>query len=57
VIYFDADDNVTGGVHRRDFIIDGCSGDFFGDIRCVDAVGAPLCGDVAVGPLSLPYAD
>jgi hypothetical protein len=55
--YFDDGGEVRGGVHREHFIIDGCSGNFFGDIRCKDPVGAPLCGEVEAAPILLPYAD
>jgi hypothetical protein len=56
-IYFDDGGDATGGVHRYDFVIDGCTGSFFGDIRCKGAVGAPLCGDAPAGELSLPFAE
>jgi hypothetical protein len=51
-VYFGENGDVVGGVHRYDFVIDGCTGSFFGDIHCQNGVGAPLCGDAPAGEAS-----
>jgi hypothetical protein len=55
-IYFNDSGDVAGGVHQAAWVIDGCSGRFFGDIHCIAAVGAPLCGDTT-GEVELPFND
>lgn len=55
-LYFNDGGDVMGGVHQDAWVIDGCSGRFFGEIQCVNPVGAPLCGDTTP-EIDLPFND